>query len=395
MKNKKRKLNKLKVRRCIIIATIIIVFFIAIVAGIINKNKNKYKELTILLNNEFVDTVSEVVIDEKSNIFFSKDDIMNFFDDTIYYNEAEKELITTNNSHVALLKIDEPYALINDENIELNGRLKEIDNKIYLPLTDLEVVYDIDLEYSKKSNRIIIDSTQNKKVEATILKKTKVKKKKGLFSGKIDKLIIGEKVTILEVDGNYKKVRTALGNIGYIKSKKLSDDIVIREDAKNDKKELVVHDGYSNISGVYENFEVDTSKLNVVIPTFFYIQEDSKVLDKSSTTTATYAVYKNWVDTNKLQILPVITNDEDVSASLLSYSQRSHVINSVKEIIKKNSYIGINIDFEEIDDPNSFYRFVLELVPRFKQEGLKVAVTLNENIDKKKIENIVDYIIEE
>lgn len=393
MKTKKRKLNKLAIRRCIIVFLVIIIFLI-LISTIINKNKNKYKELTILLNNELLETTKEVII-EDNNIFFSKEDIKTIFDDTIYYNEAEKELITTYNTHVALLKVDEQYALINDQNVELKGKLKEINDTIYLPLTDLESVYDIDLEFSKESNRIIMDSTQKKKVEATVLKRANLENKKGLFSKKIEKLIIGDKVTVLEEDGKYKKIRTALGNIGYVKSKILSDDIVIREEVKTSKQELVVYDGYSNISGIYNNIQVDTSKLNVVIPTFFYIEKNSEVLDKSSVGTATYAVYKNWVDANKLQILPVLTNDVPVSTSLLSYSERSTIINSVKELVKKNNYIGINIDFEKIDDPNSFYRFVLELVPRFKADNLKVFVTLNNTIDRKKIENIVDYIIEE
>lgn len=393
MKTKKRKLNKLAIRRCIIVFLIIIIFLI-LISTIINKNKNKYKELTILLNNELLETTKEVII-EDNNIFFSKEDIKTIFDDTIYYNEAEKELITTYNTHVALLKVDEQYALINDQNVELKGKLKEINDTIYLPLTDLESVYDIDLEFSKESNRIIIDSTQKKKVEATVLKRANLENKKGLFSKKIEKLIIGDKVTVLEEDGKYKKIRTALGNIGYVKSKILSDDIVIREEVKTSKQELVIYDRYSNISGIYNNIQVDTSKLNVVIPTFFYIEKNSEVLDKSSVGTATYAVYKNWVDANKLQILPVLTNDVPVSTSLLSYSERSTIINSVKELVKKNNYIGINIDFEKIDDPNSFYRFVLELVPRFKADNLKVFVTLNNTIDRKKIENIVDYIIEE
>ena len=393
MKTKKRKLNKLAIRRCIIVFLVIIIFLI-LISTIINKNKNKYKELTILLNNELLETTKEVII-EDNNIFFSKEDIKTIFDDTIYYNEAEKELITTYNTHVALLKVDEQYALINDQNVELKGKLKEINDIIYLPLTDLESVYDIDLEFSKESNRIIMDSIQKKKVEATVLKRANLENKKGLFSKKIEKLIIGDKVTVLEEDGKYKKIRTALGNIGYVKSKILSDDIVIREEVKTSKQELVVYDGYSNISGIYNNIQVDTSKLNVVIPTFFYIEKNSEVLDKSSVGTATYAVYKNWVDANKLQILPVLTNDVPVSTSLLSYSERSTIINSVKELVKKNNYIGINIDFEKIDDPNSFYRFVLELVPRFKADNLKVFVTLNNTIDRKKIENIVDYIIEE
>ena len=390
-----RKLNMQKVKIC----TIIVIFILlAIIVGIcinINKNKNKYKEITILFNNEFIELIDKPIIDNEKNIFFSKEDIQKIFDSTIYYNEVEKELITTYNKHVALLKVDEDYAEINDETIKLNGKLQEIEETIYIPITDLSVVYDLDIQYSQKSNRIIMDSTQKPKTEATVIKRTKIKNGKGFFRGKVDKVIIGDKVTILESDGNYKKIRTPLGNIGYIKANKLSEEIIIRENDIQSKKDINVYRNYSNISGIYDGVKVDEKKLNVVVPTFFYLENNSKVLDKTTSTTATYSIYKNWVDSNKLQILPTFTNNENVSGNMLSYSQRSKIINELKSYLKQHNYIGVNIEFDSINDLNSFYRFVLELVPRFKEDGLIVAVTLNNNLDKSRLENIVDYILED
>lgn len=390
MKKQSKKLNK---RKCIM--TVLIGLAIIILIFSIAGKKDKYEELTILLNNEFIELSDEVIIDENQNIYFSKSDIQNIFDDTIYYNEAEKELITTYNTHVALLKVDEKYALINDENIEIQGKLQEKNKKIYIPLKDVQEVYDIEVSYSSKTNRIIIDSTLNKKVESSLIKRTKLKNKKGLFAKKLENLIVGDKVIILEEDGKYKKIKTENGNIGYIKTKKLSNENVIREDTVYNNQEIKVYSNYSNISGVYENLTVDEKYINCVVPTFFYVEKDSKVLDKTTSTTATYAVYKNWADANKLTILPSFSNDEEVSNCLLSYSQRSQVINELIRYVKEHQYFGINVNFNSIDDINSFYRFIIELSPRFKSEGLKVAVTLNKNIDKKKIEKIVDYVIEE
>ncbi len=395
MTKQKRKLNKLKVRRCLIVLIAILILIISIVCIKISKEKNRYKELSILLNNEFIELINKPIIDDNKNIFFSKEDIQDIFDKTIYYNEAEKELITTYNTHVALLKVDEKYAEINDETIELKGLLHEVDDKIYIPLTDLADVYDLEISYSQKSNRIIMDSTFKSKKEASITKKTKVESKKGLFGKKIDKLIIGEVVTVLETDGKYKKVRTPLGNIGYVKESKLSEERTIREDYKYENKELEVYKNYSNISGIYDNIEIDEKKLNVVVPTFFYLEKNSKVLDKTTSTTATYSIYKTWTETNKLEIMPTFTNNESVSNNLLSYAERSAVINSLKNYLVKYNYMGVNIEFDTIDDVNSFYRFVLELVPRFKEAGLKVAVTLNNNLEKSRLENVVDYIIED
>ena len=100
-----------------------------------------------------------MVLQDENKIYFSKEDIKDIFDANIYYNEAEKELITTYNKHVALLKVDENYMMVNDSHIDLNAKLIEMNNKVYLPINDLAIVYDIEIEYSKDNNRIIIDST--------------------------------------------------------------------------------------------------------------------------------------------------------------------------------------------------------------------------------------------
>lgn len=394
MIKKKKKLNMYKVK-CSILIIVLLVFII--ILGFSLTRKNKEKELTILLNNEFLETINKVIIDDEKNIYFSKDDIQKIFDETIYFNEAEKELITTYNTHVALLKVGESYGLIDDENIELKGELKEDKKLVYIPITDMQKTYDIELEYAESNNRIIIDSLLKEKKEASIIKKGKVTEKRGFFNGKnLENLIIGDKVIILEENGKYTKVRTKQGNIGYIKSKKLSTSVSLRENVKEEKQEIEVYDGYSNISGIYDNLSVDSQKLNVVVPTFFYIDKNSKVLDRTTSTTATYSVYKNWADSNGLQIMPTLTNNETVSSTLLSYSQRSQVINSLKEMMLKYNYIGINIELETIDDINSFYRFILELAPRFKATGIKVAVTLNNsNLEKDRIKDVVDYIIED
>lgn len=393
MTKKKRKLNKFKVKCCI--AFFIIILLIIVIYSNINK-KNQTKELTILLNNEFIELLNEAIIDDNKNIYFSKEDIQKLFDETIYFNEAEKELITTYNTHVALLKIDEEYGLIDDENVKLQGKLQEINKKVYIPITDLNKVYDLELQYAEQNNRIILDSTLKSKKEATIGKKAKVHERKGIFDGKkIENLIIGDKVIVLSEEGKYNKIRTSSGNIGYIKKNKISNENIIREEQNIEKKEINLYENYSNISGIYDNVTVDTSKLNVVSPTFFHIDENSNVLDRTTSSTATYSVYKNWADNNKLEIMPVVTNDQNVSKVLLSYSQRSQAINSLKDMVIDYNYVGINIKFETIDDINSFYRFVLELYPRFKSIGKKVAITLNSNLDRKRVENSVDYIIEE
>lgn len=397
VKNKrivKKKMNKYAKRR--MIALLIIVSIILLVIGIVSviKNQNKEIPVSVLFNNELLTLKKEVVIDEEKNIYFSKDDIQEIFDETIYYNEAEKELITTYNKHTALLKVDEVNMIVNDSNVSLEGTLQEKNESIYLPMYDLEIVYDIEIEYSEENNRIIIDSTSKAKTEAEIAKSVKVKNKKGWFKSTVEKVIAGEKVIVLEETGRYKKIRTSLGNIGYVKSKRITNENKLREDMTNEIYDLKTYSEYSNISGIYEDITVDKEKLNVVIPTFFYLDKNNKVLDRTKSSTATYANYTNWVRENNLSILPTLKNNESVSKTLLTYSQRDQVIDALYTYVVKYQYKGININFDTIDDINSFYRFIIEMTPRFRESGLIVSVTLNDNIDKEKILKITDYIIE-
>lgn len=383
-------LNK---RKCIIVA---ITFLILILMLIFNSEKLNYDDLSIMLNNEFIELKNVPIIDEDENILFSLDDVQNLFDKTIYYNEIDEILITTGNKHIATLKIDNKDAEIDDNSIELNGLLQIKDDIVYVPISDLANVYDLEMYFSKRSNRIIIDSLNNEKIEVTVRQKTSLKNGKGIFSKRIESLVIGDKLVVLETNGSFKIVRSPLGNIGYVKTNKLSEDEKIRDDVKYEKIEIVPYFNYSNSSGIYNDIDVDRTKRNVILPDFFSIEKEDKLLDKTNITSATYAVYKKWAENNGLEILPSIVNSENISDCLLTYEQRSKIINELKDKLLEYGFWGININFKTIDDFNSFYRFIIELVPRFKENDLKIVVTINNNnIERNRIEKQVDCIIEE
>ena len=159
-----KKLNMKKVRLFIVLPLLIILIFL-IRNGSTEKLNDK---LRILYNNELVEYSKEPII-ENDKIFLSKDDVMNVFDKTIYYNSAEKELITTFNKHIALLKVDEEYMVLNDSTIKIESSLKDEDGEIYLPINELKTVYDIELSYSKENKTIMMDSTSKEKKTAAIV----------------------------------------------------------------------------------------------------------------------------------------------------------------------------------------------------------------------------------
>lgn len=392
---KKKVLNKYaKRRRIAILAVVLVIALIIVLLNIFKVEAHKKPDkISLMLNNEIVELEKEMYKEEEK-IYISKEDIVKLFDDTLYYNEAEKELITTYNTHIALLKVDETFMVLNDSNVELKGCLTEKDGVIYLPLTDLGIVYDLEIEYSEEYNRVILSSTQEEKKQAITLKKATLKEKPSMFSKKIEKLDMSEYVVVLGTEKKYKKVRTENGNIGYVKENKISNEETIREKMVTPSLDVNIVEAASDILKQHDNSLFSTEKQNVVIPTFFTLDKDQKVLDKTNSSTNSFASYTNWIRENNVQIWATITNSANISENLLTYTQRNSVINSIYNYLMQYQFQGINIDFDKIDDINSFNRFLIELKPKLKESGLKLCITYNNSLDKNKIQNIADWIIE-
>lgn len=392
---KRKTLNKFaKRRRIALLAIITILILIFLILNLFGDKKHKIPEkISLMLNNEIVELQKEMYKEEE-NIYISKEDIVKLFDETLYYNEAEKELITTFNTHIALLKVDETFMVLNDSNVELKGCLTEKDNTVYLPLTDLGIVYDVEIEYSDEYNRVILSSTQEEKKQSITLKKANVYEKSTSFSKKVETLDMSEYVVVLGQEKKYKKVRTENGNIGYIKESKISNEETIREKMVTQALDVNIVDTASDISKQYDSSILSSDKQNVVIPIFFTLDKSQRVLDKTNSTTNNFINYTNWANENNVQIWASLTNSANISEELLTYTQRNTVINNIYQYLMQYQFQGINIDFDKIDDVNSFNRFLIELKPKLKESGLKLCITYNEALDKAKIQNIADWIIE-
>lgn len=392
---KRKTLNKFaKRRRIALLAIITILILIFLILNLFGDKKHKIPEkISLMLNNEIVELQKEMYKEEE-NIYISKEDIVKLFDETLYYNEAEKELITTFNTHIALLKVDETFMVLNDSNVELKGCLTEKDNTVYLPLTDLGIVYDVEIEYSDEYNRVILSSTQEEKKQSITLKKANVYEKPTSFSKKVETLDMSEYVVVLGQEKKYKKVRTENGNIGYIKESKISNEETIREKMVTQALDVNIVDTASDISKQYDSSILSSDKQNVVIPIFFTLDKSQRVLDKTNSTTNNFINYTNWANENNVQIWASLTNSANISEELLTYTQRNTVINNIYQYLMQYQFQGINIDFDKIDDVNSFNRFLIELKPKLKESGLKLCITYNEALDKAKIQNIADWIIE-
>ncbi len=382
-----------KILRIILIIGIIIAI-VNIISGLRNKTP---EDITLIIGENKIELKDKLLIDDNDNIYISKDDVANLYDENIYYNGEEQTLITTYNKHVAKLVVGQTTMEVNSTQVAIKGTLKFENDILYLPFLDLKDVYDFEYQYNKDRNVLIIDSISKAKSQAVVVKSTKVKEKPKMFSSSLEKInkSDGVYVTVFGTEGDYTKVRTYSGNIGYVKTNKLGEIEVVREDMEEDKLNNVnILNDYSIVAS-YDNVSLDQNVTNIVVPNLFNINENLEVENVIDLSSNTYQNYASWAETNGINICADVTLSGSMNSICASYTSRTCLINLLYNQFVANNINMICIDFDNIDDTEGFYRFVIELTPRFKEVGYKVLVKYKDGLDKERLEKIVDYVIEE
>ena len=173
----------------------------------------------------------------------------------------------------------------------------------------------------------------------------------------------------------------------------MSEKEVIREEFKDEKKDLNILQGYDDISKSEEKIETSPDKYSVVILNDFGSNKSDTIVETVDASSDAFGKYKTWAEQNEIALIGNFQNGRTVSINYSTYEMRSKVISELYEKVMKKGYQGVCLQFDEIDDINSFQRFVIELTPKFRDSGLKVFVKVRDESQKEKLKKIVDYVI--
>lgn len=393
IKGKKKKNGLRKILRIgiLILLVFIIVSIFKFILGLFNKEVDK---ISLIIGANKIELRKEILIDDEKNIYLSKDDIAYLYDENIYYNPTDKTVITTYNKHVAILTMDKSTMSVNDTIVSIEGSLKQENGNIYLPFSDMINVYDFEYNYDENSKVLTVDSTNEEKKEAVVLKTTKIKDDTGILAKKLEKINKSSKVVVLSEEGKYTKVRTDSGNIGYIKTKKISKPEKIRDNLENETLSNVeVLKDYNEIKSEYEVVVTNDAKTSIVTPNLFNVNSAFELKQIITLDSEKFNNYKNWANNNNISICATVSFDGSMNDLCSSYNTRTYLINNIYTELIKNQINIVNIDFENIDDMEGFYRFIIEMTPRYKEAGIKVIVTYKNGMNKERLNNIVDYVL--
>lgn len=398
----------------ILLKIVIIAIFLALVAAVINLAPNYIRneikdKMNIIINNNDVTTSMkfDAFVDEKDIVYIATKDIANFFDEDIYYDNVYDQIITTSETKVAVLQIDKKKITVNGSTIKIYGSAIKKENEFYLPFSELNDIYNVEIKYNKESNILTVDSLNREQKKANASKDVSVKYKPTIFSKTIDKIEKGDSVIVIESkDNGWYKIRTKLGKIGYTKD--ITNVYSVREEIENKKqiegKVSLVWDYYSEYATAPNRQGTKIDGVNVVSPAFANLEKSGSLNINIGETGKKYV---EWAHENEYKVWAIVSNNSykaPTSEVLNDYKKRADLINKIVTMTISYNLDGINIDFENMNesDKDVFSRFIIELAPRLKEYGkvLSVDVTAPDGspdwslcYNRNKIGKIADYVI--
>lgn len=413
-----------KSKNKVIIATIIIAIIAAVICGILffsivnRQERNQNTKLIINYTDVTNFLKADIFMDENEIVYLSKEDIANFYDEFIYYDEKYNQIITTSNDKIMIIKLNSDEKEINGVETKLKNKVIKKDKKYFIPFSELEEIYNVKVNYIKETNTIVIDSLDRKLTVAESKKKNNLKNNYSIFSKTVEKISEGEKLAIVPLTDEQRKnipetwikVRTEKGNLGYVKKDSINEEIVIREAEEKTKqiegKISLVWDYFSEYSTAPNRTGTKIEGINVVSPSFFYLEKLGKgnLLENVDNSGKNYI---SWAHSNGYKVWPIVSNNsmqETTSEIMNDYELRKKLINQILEYVKKYNLDGVNINFENMkeEDKSLFSRFLIELTPRMKEIGKVVSVDVTEPdgspewslcFDRNVLGKVVDYMM--
>ena len=159
----------------------------------------------------------------------------------------------------------------------------------------------------------------------------------------------------------------------------------------------------ASYADVLSDLEKNAVSLNTIFPLWFFLdpKDNTKIISRIDS--AGFAVMKK----NNLRIIPILSNDDivthkfdgDLAHRLINDPQRrKQLIANMADTLKKYHLQGINVDFEELNEPTNepLSDFQKDLYNNFHSQNLLVTQDVipdNDDYDFEKLNAFNDYII--
>lgn len=396
---KKARARKRRIRRIILTFAALILIAAALCAAFLyqrfspSKEKadlNKYygiqneNQLAVIVNNTIAEG-SGIMSDGQAYVEYST--VRNYINNTFYWDANENLLLYALPTSIVSAGVGSTeYSVASEKSSEDYVILKTEGNTAYIAADFVQKYTNLDYQVYENPGRIVITSEWGEKDTASIKKDTQVRYQAGVKSPVLTEIKKNKDVTVIENEGNWKKVRTSDGFIGYVKNSTLKDtrkETVTRPfdepEYTNISKPYTINLAWHQVTSQTANSSIletiaSTKGLTTISPTWFSVTDNTGNISSLAS-----QEYVNYAHQSNIEVWALVDNfNENVdSLELLSHtSSRENLENQLIAAVLQNGIDGLNIDFEQIstDAGEHYIQFIRELSVKCRQNNIVLSI---------------------
>ena len=375
-------------------------------------------DLAVIVNNTVIKNEDGAsvgkTIDGEAYVEYSV--VRKYINSRFYWDPNESIMLyTLPNGNVSVEVGSKDYTEVTEKKSENFVILKTEGRTAYIALSFIQQYTNMDYTVYKKPNRAAITCDWGE-IETAVLKRdTAVRYQGGVKSPVLTEAKKSDKVVVLEDESDWKKVATADGFIGYVKTsalKKFAKETIDRDFNEQKYTNISVNHtinmAWHNVDNADANNYVlqtiaGTKGLTTIAPTWFSIADTEGNLNSLAS-----SEYVNYAHQSNLDVWAVLRDFHggidsfEETYQVLSYtSKRDRLINQVIASALQSGIDGINLDFEliSLECGEHYVQFVRELSVKCRQNGLVFSIDnyvpqpYNEHYDLAEQGIMADYVV--
>jgi len=342
-------------------------------------------QLAIIVNNEVIGAQGLLV---DGVAYVSYETVRDYINSRFYWDSNENTLLYTLPTEMISVGVgSNEYTIAKNKQSKDYVILKTEGSQAYIALDFIKEHTDLDYSvYKDQVNRAMIVTETGETSVATVKSISQVRRLAGVKSPILTEVNKKDKVTVIEDEGDWKKIRTADGFVGYIKESALKAETTetisrpFEEEAfTNITKDYTINMAWHQVTSQTANENIlqvlaEAKGLTTISPTWFSVSDNS-----GNITSLASSDYVNYAHQANVEVWALVDNfGENIdSYELLSHtSSRENLTNQlIAEVLQKN-IDGVNVDFESLSQETGehFIQFIRELSIKCRQNGIVLSV---------------------
>lgn len=370
-------------------------------------------QVAVIIDNQILEAKA-AMFDGKPYLEYSL--VRDYLNDRFYWDSNENILLYTLPEGTIRADVgSNEYTLQKEKKSEDYTIIKTEGSTAYIALDFVQKYTNIEFKTYEDPQRVMIISDWGKIRTATVKKDIQVRYRGGVKSPYLTEVSKKDKVTVIENEGDWKKVRTEDGYIGYIKKnclKNEKEETISREFEEqvytNISKDYTINMAWHVVTNQSANEKVlqtiaDTKGLTTISPTWFTIADTDGNINSLAS-----SQYVNYAHQSNIEVWALVRDFDggigsyEESYEVLSHtSKRENLVNQLIAEALQTGIDGINVDFEKISAEcgEHYIQFIRELSVKCRQNGLVLSVdnyvpkTYNAHYHIEEQGKVADYVI--